>query len=61
MTTDKFKFVLKLSNKNNASIEMSGMVSVTAKDAILKILLENSRECLIDAPDVTQSSPLPPA
>jgi len=55
MNASKFKFVLTLTGKNKASLEMSGLVSGTAKDAILKILLDDSR------PDVTQSSPLPPA
>jgi len=55
MTASKFKFVLTLTGKSKASLEMSGLVSGTAKDAILKILLDDSR------PDVTQSSPLPPA
>ena len=54
VTASKFKFVLTLTGKSKASLEMSGLVSGTAKDAILKILLDDSR------PDVTQSSPLPP-
>lgn len=53
MTTSKFKFVLTLTGKSKASLEMNGLVSATAKDAILKILLDDSRS------DVTQSSPLP--
>ena len=55
MSESKFKFVLTLTGKSKASLEMSGLVSGTAKDAILKILLDDSRS------DVTQSFPQPPA
>ena len=54
MSESKFKFVLTLTGKSKTSLEMSGLVSGTAKDAILKILLDDSRS------DVTQSSPQPP-